>query len=547
MVLFRNSRLIALALGLFVTLNVWAPIVRAEDAASAPDASSIKEIKAYCLDFNWVGSGRRKYFAPPGTWAKEADPAAHVAWYKQLGANVIQTFCLPNNGYAWYKNGVVPEQPRLKHDFLPEVVRLGHKEGMLVFGYFCAQANGKWCDDNPDQTYGNGGHSIVFTDEYLAYLSRAIEDAVKKTGIDGFMVDWMWMPSRRATEGKWIDAEKKLYKQLMGEEFPGAEKLANHQDRAYSRKAIDRCWRAIRTAAKRANPDCIIWLTVNNLRHHHIAGSDMLKEVDWLMNEAGDMASINHAKSMIGENTRLVTCLAAWNGQDAAKVVPEALAAGVGLYGFTMPKTGGGLVPLEPIFQKQFSEMVGDERNIAMMARAYNGFSMDAVWKDGSFVEAPPPPFRIQVRAERGFQNTASAKHEKGVSEVIVTPRHPVGRVRFARVDAAWPAVITIRLQLWADRPIPDYTVLLSNGKQATRVDLSGNGSYTYGELKNPAVLRGHSWRNTATKKDNLEIIPLKNAGDPPVTVKRSRTMAEITISGAFTRTDTEEIVLEYY
>jgi hypothetical protein len=23
-----------------------------------------------------------------------------------MGANVIQTFCIPNNGYAWYKNGI---------------------------------------------------------------------------------------------------------------------------------------------------------------------------------------------------------------------------------------------------------------------------------------------------------------------------------------------------------------------------------------------------------------------------------------------------------
>ena len=45
-----------------------------------------------------------------------------------MGNNVIQTFCVSCNGYAWYKNGVVPEQPGLKHDFLREVVRLGHAE-----------------------------------------------------------------------------------------------------------------------------------------------------------------------------------------------------------------------------------------------------------------------------------------------------------------------------------------------------------------------------------------------------------------------------------
>jgi uncharacterized lipoprotein YddW (UPF0748 family) len=94
-----------------------------------------EEIKAYCIDFNW-GEGGPNLFARPGLWA-DADPAKHVAWYKVMGANVIQTFCVSSNGYAWYKNGVVPEQPGLKYDFLPEVVRLGHKEGMRVMGYFC--------------------------------------------------------------------------------------------------------------------------------------------------------------------------------------------------------------------------------------------------------------------------------------------------------------------------------------------------------------------------------------------------------------------------
>ena len=110
-------------------------------AQSPPEASGIKDIKAYCLDFNWAPpAARGKPFANPGTWAG-ADPAAHVAWYKAIGANVIQTFCVSTNGYAWYKNGFVPEQPGLKHDFLPEVVKLGHQEGMLVMGYFCIASN----------------------------------------------------------------------------------------------------------------------------------------------------------------------------------------------------------------------------------------------------------------------------------------------------------------------------------------------------------------------------------------------------------------------
>jgi len=93
------------------------------DASHLVEATRIKDVKAYCIDFNW-GDGGPNGFAKPGLWAA-ADPAKHVAWYKAMGANVIQTFAVSCNGYAWYKNGKVPAQPGLKHDFLPEMVRLG--------------------------------------------------------------------------------------------------------------------------------------------------------------------------------------------------------------------------------------------------------------------------------------------------------------------------------------------------------------------------------------------------------------------------------------
>jgi hypothetical protein len=67
-------------------------------------------IKAYCIDFNW-GEGGPNAFAAPGLWA-DASPAEHVKWYKDLGVNTIQTFIVSCNGYAWYKNGVVPPQAR---------------------------------------------------------------------------------------------------------------------------------------------------------------------------------------------------------------------------------------------------------------------------------------------------------------------------------------------------------------------------------------------------------------------------------------------------
>ncbi len=352
----------------------------------------ITDIKAYCLDFNWAATGRkRKPFAAPGTWAK-ADPAQHVAWYKAMGANVIQTFAVSCNGYAWYKNGYVPEQPGLEKDFLTEVVKLGHQEGMLVMGYFCIAANTRWGTENPELSYGTPTtYHIPYTDAYLKFLSESISDAVRKTGIDGFMIDWVWQPKRQSTEGKWLDCEKALYQQLMNEPFPGEDALTKEQDLAYSRKAIDRCWKTIRKAAKDANPKCIVWLTSNNTTHPHVVNSDMYKEADWLMNESGDMKRVEAVKPMVGSHTRLITCLARWNGQEATQVVPEALKAGVGLYGFTVPRTNGGLVPLEKIFPHPVSELKGDDRNIAVLARAYMGVSLSSLWQGegavGKFVD----------------------------------------------------------------------------------------------------------------------------------------------------------------
>jgi len=350
-----------------------------------PNPAKMKNIKAYCLDFNWQPPGTTSDpFAKPGLWA-DADPAEHIAWYKSIGANVVQTFCVSTNGYAWYKNGFTPEQPGLKHDFLPEMVKLGHQEGMLVMGYLCAGANSKWGKDHPDQSYGTPTlQHIPFTDDYLAYFSKSVEDAVRKTGIDGVMLDLIWTPNRDATKGKWIESEKALYKQLMGEAFPGEDKLTTEQETQYSRKAINRCWKMAREAVKKANPNCVVWFIVNDMDHPHVLNSPMYKEADWLMDEAGKIDDINRVKEMMGKQTRMITCMAQWNGQDAAKAVPEALEAGIGLYGWTNLKKPE---PLDTLFSRPVSELKGDDRNIAVLARVYHGKSIQSVWKDGEFVE----------------------------------------------------------------------------------------------------------------------------------------------------------------
>jgi len=340
------------------------------------NAGTLEPIKAYCIDFNW-GEGGPNGFAAPGLWA-DATPAAHVAWYKAMGVNAIQTFCVSCNGYAWYKGGVIPEQPGLKYDFLPEMVRLGHAENMKVMGYFCIGANTRWGLEHPDLSYGAPATPhIPYTKPYLEYLDATIRDAVAKTGIDGFMVDWIWQPERKETDGKWLSSEKELYEELMGQVFPGEKDLTDEQYLQYSRKAIAQCWQTIYKATKETRPDCIIWLTCHTPTHPHVVNSDMFKEVDWLMNEAGDMESINAVKPMIGSNTRLITCLASWNGQDPAAVVPAAIKEGIGLYGFTKPGEDSLLPPVESYLAQPISQLEGDAKNIAALARVFRGMPLE--------------------------------------------------------------------------------------------------------------------------------------------------------------------------
>jgi hypothetical protein len=417
---------------------------------------NVEEIKSYCLDFNWA-IGRRAGFAKPGTWAS-ADPAEHVAWYKAIGANVIQTFAVSCNGYAWYKSNVIPEQPGLKHDFLTEVVQLGHAEGMKVMGYFCIAANTRWGKENPELSYGTpSAYHIPYTDEYLAYLSAAITDAVKTTGIDGFMIDWVWMPKRGSTKGKWLEAEKKLYAQLMDAPFPGEDKLTKEQILAYSRKAIDRCWKAIHKAAKDANPDCIIWLTTNHVNHPHVEGSDMYKQVDWLMGEAGRIDEILSLKSVVGANTRLITCMSDFGGGDPTETVPEGIKAGVGLYGYAKPSNDGGTINLDKIFPMQLSQLVGNAKRIAVLARAYRGMSVDSVWQDGTFVEPENPlPFRLAFKGRRGFSDTGRIEFEDDKASIHVNMPYRSGRAMLTRVAEQWPETILVRLKrTHSDRPAP--------------------------------------------------------------------------------------------
>ena len=345
--------------------------------------TEIEEIRAYNIDFNW-GEGGPNGFAKPGLWA-DANPADHVRWYASMGCNVIQSFAVSCNGYAWYKNGIVPEQPGLKYDFLTEQVKLAHQKNIKVFGYFCAGSNTKWGMEHPDLSYGiPASPHIPYTIQYLDYLCASIEDAIRKTDMDGVFIDWLWNPGATMEPYpplKWIPCEQVMFTELMGQPFPGIEKITTEIELKFRRKAIDRCWSRIRQTVKSTKPDCIVWLTSCQLTSKDIAGSDMLKEVDWVLNEAGDIATTESVKGMLGKHTRLVTCLANWNKQDPGKVIPAALKDKVGLYGFTKPVVGSIMPPVDYYLSKPVDSLKGDEKNIAVLARAYNKLPIEYVKK----------------------------------------------------------------------------------------------------------------------------------------------------------------------
>jgi hypothetical protein len=204
------------------------------------------------------------------------------------------------------------------------------------------------------------------------------------------MIDWIWQPDRSARAGKWLDCEKDLYRELMGQAFPGEDKLTQEQDLEYSRKAIERCWTAIHRAAKETKPSCIIWLSCHSPTHPHVVNSRMFKEVDWLMNEGGDLERVQAVRPMVGEHTRLLTCLANWNKQDPAVIVPAALKAGIGLYGFTKPQADSLLPPVQSYLAYRASMWTGDAKNIAVLARAYLGIPLDYIRTEWGGLERGP-------------------------------------------------------------------------------------------------------------------------------------------------------------
>lgn len=240
---------------------------------------------------------------------------------------------------------------------------------------FCVGANTRWGQEHPDLSYGTpSAYHLPFTDEYLDSLAASIEEAIRLGGIDGFMIDWVWNPTDKVRAGKWSASEKRLFQTLTGQPFPGEANLSPALKLAYERKAIDRCWERIRSAAKRAKPDCVIWLSCNRVDDPSIANSRMLREVDWMMDESGTPAAMRAVAPMFGPQTRQILCVVGWGDRhDARKILADAANADFGIYGFARPNPDSLPSPIPTYLGKPIESFQGNDRNIAILARAFNG------------------------------------------------------------------------------------------------------------------------------------------------------------------------------
>jgi hypothetical protein len=146
---------------------------------------------------------------------------------------------------------------------------------------------------------------------------------------------------------------------------------------AYQRRAIDRCWQRIRQAAKRANPDCILWLSCNKVREETIAGSALLEQIDWMMDEAGSPQALKAVAPMLGRHTRQVLCLVGWGDRHNARtILSDPAMSAYGIYGFTRPSPDSLPLPVETYLGQPIESFHGNDRNIAVLARYFNGKPM---------------------------------------------------------------------------------------------------------------------------------------------------------------------------
>jgi hypothetical protein len=73
--------------------------------------------------------------------------------------------------------------------------------------------------------FSYGGRNDQDLPSLVEILDRIIHDAVKRTGIDGFMIDWFYQPPRPKDVPR-LESEVQRYEELMGARFPERRRCA---------------------------------------------------------------------------------------------------------------------------------------------------------------------------------------------------------------------------------------------------------------------------------------------------------------------------------
>lgn len=298
------------------------------------------QIRAFCIDFNWDWTRR---FASPGLYA-QADPARHLEWYRELGVNTIQSFCVSHNGYAWYDSDIAPRTPGMEGPFFTKLAEMANKKDFRVMGYFSPGANEHWRWAHPDlshdKTCPTSWH-MPYSDRYNDYLAAIVEEFMARNPMQGFMVDFMWGVEPTG----WLPVEREIYEQVMEEAFPTASLPDAEATKQYQIRQVRRAWTRLRETAKAIDPETIIWLVCSNTSHYQAQDTGVTREADWLMNEHPSLEALETGRRIKGDHTTLIQCVCGWDNamdqtikqHDAAQIFAALAREDAGIYGFAQP------------------------------------------------------------------------------------------------------------------------------------------------------------------------------------------------------------------
>lgn len=354
-------------------------------------------IKAISIDINWDMFARP---ASPGLYA-QGDPRAQARWCHDLGANVMQAFCVSYNGYAWFPSDVAPVTPGLQGNYFQDQVDEGHKLGMEVMGYFCLGSNPYWANNHASHDWHAFKHPdifgdeppslhqkicgdwnwIPFTNDYLDYFCEFVREALIKTEMDGFVIDWF-----KVERGPvWLDCEKKMWAELMGEPFPAGDEPSPEAEIEFKRRQVERAWVRVKQTVEETRPSAVIWTNqpFSKVDDPLWNGHRLLKEVDWLLNESPKAEFLDWLKANIGPHTRLVQNFCGWAGHSADNW-RDLDTKRFGFYGFTkvnpatcLPWSAEDVEALrrKVMLPSLLDPFIADVKNVAILREAYHSMT----------------------------------------------------------------------------------------------------------------------------------------------------------------------------